>query len=215
MAGYPITLIPAGRTCLVVGGGAVAERKILKLLESGFVVKMVSPAATETLTRFGAGGKILWEARNYLPGDEEGAALVFVATSDRAVNAQVAHEAARRGILANVADDPEGGGFLLPAMHRDGDITLAVDTGGSSPALAAWLRDHLAAAIPQGAGEAARILGLIKRKGSAKPAREQYLAALEGGLCEKLAAGDLEGAAKTVDGAFGAGTWDKLIEGSD
>lgn len=213
MAGFPITLIPAGRSCLVVGGGSVAERKILKLLESGFAVKMVSPAATDTLTRLGAEGKITWEARNYLPGDEEGAALVFAATSDGAVNAQVAKEAARRGILANVADDPEGGGFLLPALYREGDITLAVDTGGSAPALAAWLRDRVSAAIPAGAGEAARILGLIKKKGLAKPAREQYLAALEGGLCEKLAAGDLEGAAKTVDGAFGPGTWDKLTEG--
>ncbi len=142
---YPITLTNLrGALVVVVGGGAVGERKLRGLLGAGAAVRLISPAATPDLRALANSGAITWHARPYQPGDVSGARLVFAATDQRAVNAQVADDAAALGLLCNVADDPRAGDFHLPAVYREPGLLVAVSTAGVSPARAKRLRDQIA-----------------------------------------------------------------------
>jgi len=129
----------------MVGGGMVAERRVDGLLAAGARVRVISPRTTRTLAALAAEGRIELESRGYREGDLEGADLAFVATDAGEVNAAVAREARERGLWVNAADDPTHCTFILPALVRRGDLTVAVSTGGSSPALARAIREELEA----------------------------------------------------------------------
>jgi cobalt-precorrin 5A hydrolase/precorrin-3B C17-methyltransferase len=142
---YPITLTSLrGAPVVVVGGGAVGERKVRGLLAAGAAVRLISPAATEQLQACAAAGQIIWQQRGYAAGDLEGARLVFAATDQRVVNAEIASDAAMLGLLCNIADAPAEGSFHLPAVYRGDGVTIAVSTDGTSPARAVVLRDAIA-----------------------------------------------------------------------
>ena len=144
--GYPVVLTQLrGAPVVVVGGGAVGERKARGLLAAGAAVRLISPAATAQILDWAAAGQIAWECREYAAGDLAGARLVFAATNQRAVNARVARDAAALGLLCNVADAPGEGSFHLPAVYRGDGVTIAVSTDGASPARAVALRDRIAA----------------------------------------------------------------------
>ena len=140
---YPIMLRLEGETCLVVGGGPVAERRTRGLLDAGAAVRVVAPAATEGLKRLASERYITWIRREYRDEDLEGVRLCFAA-ADRETNRRVAGEAARRGILVNAADDREIGSFAAPAVVRRGRLVLAVTASGASPALAGRIARELA-----------------------------------------------------------------------
>ncbi len=142
---YPIYLTHlAGAPVTVVGGGQVAGRKVAGLLAAQAAVTVISPALTPELARLAAAHELTWRARPYVPGDLAGARLVFAATNVRMVNALVARDAARLGILCNVADAPEEGTFHLPAVHRQAEVVVAVGTSGTAPGRAKTLRDRIA-----------------------------------------------------------------------
>jgi uroporphyrin-III C-methyltransferase/precorrin-2 dehydrogenase/sirohydrochlorin ferrochelatase len=140
---YPVTLDLAERRCLVVGGGGVALRKVQGLVEDGARVILVSPAAVEPLEAMAVAGRIRWERRAYQAGEAGGYALVFAATDDREVNAQVFRDAEEAGIWVNVADDPELCSFHLPARLRRGELQLAVASAGEAPFAVRRLRGLL------------------------------------------------------------------------
>ncbi|MBA3944997.1 MAG: bifunctional precorrin-2 dehydrogenase/sirohydrochlorin ferrochelatase [Herpetosiphonaceae bacterium] len=146
MKGYPITLtnLQRGR-CIVVGGGAVAERKVSGLLEAGAPVEVISPDITPQLDAWHVAGQITYHAEPYHRGSLTGARLVIAATNEHAVNAAVADEGQALGALVNVADDPAASDFHTAGVVRRGDITLTVSTSGGSPALAALMRRRLEA----------------------------------------------------------------------
>jgi cobalt-precorrin 5A hydrolase/precorrin-3B C17-methyltransferase len=149
---YPITLTQlTGALAVVVGGGAVGERKVRGLLASGIDVRLVSPAVTPQLSAWAEAGRIDWVRRGYAPGDLAGARLVFAATDQRAVNALVARDAAGEGILCNVADAPDEGSFHVPALYRAGGMTVAVSSSGAAPARTVALRDAIARWLEAGA----------------------------------------------------------------
>lgn len=164
MGFYPIVLELTGRPCLVVGGGAVAERKVDALLETGARVTVVSPAATPGLERRAREGRIRLVARAWEGRDLAGHPLVFVATDDVAVNAEVAGEARRRGVWLNAADDPAHCDFILPSVLRRGALTVAVSTGGASPALARAIREELEAYFTEDYSVLARLAGDARRE---------------------------------------------------
>ena len=140
---YPIFLSISGRLCVVIGGGRVAERKILSLLEAEAHVRVISPQLTDVLTALAAEGRIDWLPRCFQSGDLAEALLVFAATDSRYVNEAVARAAAASGQLVNIADAPELCNFQVPAVVRQGDLSIAVSTNGKSPALAAKIRKQL------------------------------------------------------------------------
>lgn len=157
---YPINLVVSGRRCLVVGGGAVAARKARGLLAAGahvvLVAREVSPDARglsgSSDVSASSGGpsagqhgalRLSIEERPYRRGEVDGYWLAVVATDDPAVNQAVREDGDAAGVWVNAADDPENCSFTLPAISRRGPITVTVSTGGSSPALASWLREHV------------------------------------------------------------------------
>jgi precorrin-2 dehydrogenase / sirohydrochlorin ferrochelatase len=132
-----------GHLCLTVGGGAVAARKVERLLDAEAAVRVVAPLLSSKLARLTEAGRIEWMQREYQGGDLVGAMLAFAATSSAAVNLAVAAEAAERGIPVNVADDRLASTFQVPAKVARGGVTLAISTAGRSPAYARRLREEL------------------------------------------------------------------------
>ena len=143
MKTYPIFAIIEDRPCLVVGGGAVGERKVQDLLVAGARVTVVSLSLTPALAELAAAGQIRYLNEDFSPDQLQGMVLVLAATDDPKVNARVSTAAQAQGIWVNVADDPEFCTFIVPAQVKRGDLTLAISTGGASPALARKLRQEL------------------------------------------------------------------------
>ena len=140
-----------GVPVLVVGGGRVALRKIEGLVKGGAEVTVVAPSVADAIRDL----DVRVVVRRYEVGDLDDVRLVITATDDPAVNAAVAADATHRRIWVNSADDPANCTFTLPAVARDGAVTVAVGTGGSSPALASHLRSELEKWLTEiGAGSA-------------------------------------------------------------
>lgn len=136
---YPINLNIEGRRCLVVGGGAVALRKVRGLIEAGGDVHVISPQIAPEIEDL----PVQIDRRPFTESDVDGAALVIAATDDEAVNTSAARAAAGRGIPVNVVDVPELCSFFLPAVVRRGGLAISVSTSGASPALARIIRERL------------------------------------------------------------------------
>lgn len=142
---YPAFLDLTDRPVVIVGGGPVAAQKVAGLLAAKAQVTVIAPAVVPEITDAAASGRLIWKARRYEHGDLAGVVLAFAATDDPDVNRAVWREAETRAVPVNAADDPPNCTFILPAVHRDGDLIVAVSTGGKAPALAVRLRDRIAA----------------------------------------------------------------------
>lgn len=137
---YPVNLDLNGRSCLVVGGGTVAARKVASLVACGAAVTVVAPSIhpdIDTLT------SVTIERRRYRRGEAAAYRLVITATDDPATNQTVYDDAEAAAVWVNSADDPERCSFTLPAVVRRGPVLLTASTGAASPALSAWLRGQL------------------------------------------------------------------------
>jgi len=145
MAYYPVFLEMKDRPCIVVGGGAVAERKVEGLLAAGARVTVISTELTPALAALKEDGRLRHVARPYREGDLKGYDLAVVATDDGGANADVAREGQRRRVWVNAVDDPANCDFIVPSVIRQGDVVIAASTGGASPALARRLREDLEA----------------------------------------------------------------------
>ncbi len=159
---YPAVLDLRGRNCLVVGGGTVAERKVESLLECGARVKVVTREATSGLAELARSGSIEFDLRDYASDDLLGIFLVIAATDEPAVQARIGSEAKERGLLVNVVDDPANCTFIVPAVARRGELSIAVSTGGRSPALAARIREKLEALFGPEYEEWVDLLGQLR-----------------------------------------------------
>src|SRR5436305_3829734 len=133
---YPIALDVAGKRCLIIGGGAIAADKVDGLLASGAHVVVVSPDALERIEELAARGRITRYARPYRPRDLDGIFLAIAATDRMDVNARVAADARRAGVLVNAVDDPPNCDFYAMAVVRRGSLQVAISTDGQSPAFA-------------------------------------------------------------------------------
>lgn len=149
-----------GRSCLVVGGGPVAARKANGLVECGAVVTVVAPHVCADLTRLTA---VTIERRPYAAGEAGDYRLVVTATGIPAVDGAVYADADAAGVWVNSADDGAHSTFILPSVHREGTVSVAVSSGGTSPALASWLRHRLAESAGPGLGDLAELLGQARR----------------------------------------------------
>ncbi len=143
MGMYPVFLKLQNRTCLVAGGGTIAERKINSLLKDGARVRVVTLKCTERITTLAADGVIKCELRPFREKDLDGVFLVIAATDSRSVNREIYRAAEDRNILINAADEPENCSFYVPARIRRGDLQLAVSTSGKVPYFARKLKEYL------------------------------------------------------------------------
>lgn len=137
---YAIGVNLEGAAVLVVGAGAVGERKALKLLDYGARVTVVSPEATPAIRELSEAGRLCWRQRAVTVRDLEGVRLVFVVTDDTALNQRITREARKKGILVNRADDGSDCDFVVPATVSRGMVQIAILTGGHAPVLSRWLR---------------------------------------------------------------------------
>ena len=164
MSYYPIELNLEGTRCLVIGGGKVAERKVVSLLTTGASINVVSPKITKKLKEYVAEGRIKYIEREYLPEDIKAAFLVIGATDDEKTNDQIATDCRNLGILVNIVDSPSISNFLVPATVKRGRLVISIGTSGNSPALAKKIKEELSALYGPEYGELTEILGDLRQK---------------------------------------------------
>jgi precorrin-2 dehydrogenase / sirohydrochlorin ferrochelatase len=140
---YPIFLDLRRRSCLVIGGGGVAERKVLSLLEAGAEVTIVSPTLSQKLQDLSSAGKITHRKKHFDENDLIGSFLVFGATDSPEVNTAAARLCRKKNLLVNVAAPPGESSFIVPSVVERGDLLIAVSTSGASPALSKKVRQEL------------------------------------------------------------------------
>ncbi len=161
---YPLFLDLTARRVVVVGGGAVAERKIRQLLACRARVLAISPTLTPRLRAWVRAGRVRWQPRRYRRGDLGQAWFVVAASNEPEANGRVAHDAERRGVLVNVVDDPARSSAIAPAWFRRGALIVAFSTGGQSPALAQRLRRRLSREIGRDYAAYLTVLARVRRQ---------------------------------------------------
>lgn len=143
METYPIMMNMKNKVVIVVGGGQIAHRKLIGLLQAGAQITVISPVIHVEIRKLLTADQITWKSKLFEPADLGGALLVIAATDDRKVNENVALSA-RDNQLVNVADNQGISNFHVPAKLQRGDLTISVATGGASPILAKKIRNELA-----------------------------------------------------------------------
>lgn len=142
MLRYPMNMSVAGRQMVVVGGGRVAGRKLRLLEGTGAALRIVAAAPSDEVRAWAAAGADLVEAP-FEPHHLDGAFAAIAATDRRDTNAAVVSAARARGVLVNVADDPDASDFHVPAVLRRGRLTVALSTGGACPGFSHALKEWL------------------------------------------------------------------------
>jgi uroporphyrin-III C-methyltransferase/precorrin-2 dehydrogenase/sirohydrochlorin ferrochelatase len=196
---FPVFFDLAGQKVLIVGGGEVALRKVSLLERTGALITVVAPQIVPELMERAAAGKLKLAIREFAPADLDGARLVIVATSHRAVNRWIANLSESRNVPVNVVDDREASRFIVPAIIDRDPVLVAVSTGGASPVLARRLRERLEALIPKRIGELASWLsalrGATRRKLRDSDERRRFFeAVVDGPAARRFVEGDSRGA---------------------
>ncbi|MCP2240782.1 precorrin-2 dehydrogenase/sirohydrochlorin ferrochelatase family protein [Thermoanaerobacterium thermosaccharolyticum] len=143
MAYYPIMLNITNKKCLVIGGGNVAYRKILSLLEFGGTVTAIAPKFIKDIWKLSKNNRIELIDRKYQKNDVQNYNLVIVATNDKMLNKEISKECIDNNIPVNVVDDKELSTFITPSVIRRGDLTISISTNGKSPLLSRRIREML------------------------------------------------------------------------
>ena len=144
----PLFLKLEGRAALVVGAGAVAERKIETLLHAGATVRVVAPEATEEVRRLASDARLEWAARAFEERDLDGAWLVFAATGDAAAQRRVAAAAGERHVFCVAVDDPENASAYSGAVVERPPFVVAISSSGATPALTRLVREVVEHVLP-------------------------------------------------------------------
>src|SRR5207302_6674007 len=169
---------------VVVGGGKVATTKVRALLPCRpEPLVVVAPKVSTFIRRAAEAGQLVWRPRGYAAHDLHDATLAFGATDDRALNAQVAADARRLGVAVLAVDDVPNCDFIAPALVRRGDVTVAISTGGRSPAMARRTRERLERALPASWGDVLEVAAAARERLGGTRAlidAEQWQTALDG-----------------------------------
>ncbi len=204
---YPVLLRLEGKRCVVVGGGWGTAERVRALLDAGAEVTLISVTADPEIEQLAREGHIRWHAREYQAGDLEAAFLAIACPPDRAGNAEVWAEAEARGIPMNAVDDASHCSFIFPAIHRQGDLTIAVSSGGKSPALASRVRDRIAREIGPTYAQFLGMLGqlrpeVIERFPGFERRREIWYRLVDSRAYDLLEAGEPEAALAELRGVL-------------
>lgn len=184
---YPIFLDLANRPVLVIGGGSLALEKVRGLLAAQAAITVIAPDLIPELAELHDQGALTHIPRDYRRGDMDGYAIVMAAGQDRSPNADLQRDARAIGVPINAADDPAHCDFILPAVVREPPLTLAISTGGGSPAIARRLREelshYLSADTAPMADLVAEVRADLRQRGVFRPiAADQWQTAMDGHL---------------------------------
>ena len=157
---YPVGLVVRAKRCLVVGGGEVAARKAAGLVEAEAAVHVVAEEVRPAMAQVEGLASI--EERRYRRGEAAGYWLVVAATGDPAANQAVYDDGEVAGVWVNSADDPGRCSLVLPAVARQGPVSVAISTSGYSPALASWLKGHVTEHLGPEVAELAELLAMAR-----------------------------------------------------
>lgn len=163
MEAYPIMLSMKGKEAVVVGGGAIAYRKLIGLLEAGALVTVISPQLHEKIEKLYNESRIYWKKKEFEPTDIASAWLIIAATNSHVVNELVA-VSARKHQLVNIVDNAEISNFHVPAKLTRGELTISVATGGASPILAKTIRDELSVVYDDSYTDYVQFLAEVREK---------------------------------------------------
>lgn len=192
---FPIFLDTTELDCLVVGAGEVATRKVELLLKTAAQITVVAPWVCDSMQRYANENKISLICRAYSPDDLTAKQLVFVATDDSDLNAQIHAQAKAQKVLVNVVDNIPLCQFITPSIVDRSPIVIAISSGGVAPVLLRYLRQKLESLIPQKVS----LLGqfsekfreLVKQKLDNVTARRFFWEdVLEGDIAENVIAGN-------------------------
>lgn len=160
---YPINLNLNGKKCAVVGGGSVAERKVSGLLAAGGAVTVISPEITENLKILANEKNIIWIQDAYKSGMARGYFLLIAATNSEGANILAINEAKSFGALVNAPANPALSDFIVPAVMRRGDLSVAITTEGISPALSRIIKEEIGEFVPKNIDEWLKFLKDIRK----------------------------------------------------
>jgi precorrin-2 dehydrogenase / sirohydrochlorin ferrochelatase len=196
---YPAYLELHGRPCLIIGGGAVAERKALSLIDAGAQVSVLSPTATPNLLKLARSGSLVLLNRSFEPADINNQFLVIAATDSEEVNIRAARICKQRNILVNVIAPPEESTFIVPSVVDRGDLLIALSTSGVSPALSHALRRDLEMRYGPEYAEFLHLLAPVRRHvletiEDEQERRRIFQAIADSDILDRLRQGDREGA---------------------
>ncbi len=200
---YPIYLDISNKRCTVIGGGEVAARKAQRLLECGARVTVVAAKLAPEMEALKAARRIEHVESDYREEALEKAFLVIGATNSAAVNEQVYRDARAKGVLVNVVDDPQLCDFILPSLVERGDLSIAVSTGGKSPALARKMREEIEKSYGPEYDAFVRVMGVLRervlRRGDSPEANRQvFESVVQSDVLERIRRGDREGARNRI-----------------
>ncbi len=198
-----IDVVPVGlrvdqRPVLVVGAGRIAARKASAYIDRGAVVTVVAPEHSAEMNALDVAHRVY---RDFEENDLDGMWFVVAATGDPTVEGLVFAEAERRRIFCNAADDPDHCSAILPAVARQGDLTVTISTGGRSPATATWLRRRIEALLDESTHGAFAVAAEVRDERRAAglptevPGWQEALDAFEQDLRHRLSAVEPEAAA--------------------
>ncbi|MBE1553955.1 NAD(P)-binding protein [Sporosarcina limicola] len=163
MENYPIMLNIKDKVVVVVGGGQIAYRKMIGLLQAGASVTVISPVIHLKIEELFTDNRIAWKNKVFEPDDLASALIVIAATNSEKVNEFVALSAGHHQ-LVNVVDNPELSTFHVPATLKRGGLTISIATGGASPTLAKVIRDELAEIYDESYEDYVEFLALSREK---------------------------------------------------
>ncbi|MCK5717620.1 MAG: uroporphyrinogen-III C-methyltransferase [Thiomargarita sp.] len=199
----PIFLNIRDQSCLVVGGGTTATRKIEILLRAHAKVTVVAPTLNPQLTKWTTEGRITHHARVFTPPDLLQQRVVIAATNHKDVNEHVSRLAQAQNTPVNVVDQPQLCSFIMPSIIDRSPVQIAVSTGGASPVLARLLRVHLETMIPATYGKLADFVASfrdkVKQRFSFTERRRFWETVLQGNIAEMLLAGHTQNATKALN----------------
>ncbi|MCB1763254.1 MAG: uroporphyrinogen-III C-methyltransferase [Gammaproteobacteria bacterium] len=206
----PLFLKIKSGTCLVVGGGEVAARKVSLLRKAGGNVLVIAPELCPELVRLAAAGEIVHRNRAFREADLADCLLVIAATSDKQVNQLVSEQAGRLRIPVNVVDQPHLCSFIVPSIIDRSPVVAAVSTGGASPVLARMIRTRLETLIPAGYGRLAdlanRFRARVKTRFENSVQRRRFWErVLNSGIAERVFSGHMEEAEAAMEKALEQG----------
>jgi precorrin-2 dehydrogenase/sirohydrochlorin ferrochelatase len=165
MAYYPVFLDTTNKKVLVIGGGNVGLEKTTGLVNADVPqITVISPDLRPELEQWRDEGRLQHLAREYQDGDMVGYDWIMIATDDGAANAAIRKEGRRRAIWVNAADDPANCDFILPSVVRKGTMTIAISTGGGSPAMARRVREELTDYFTEDFEALAELLAEVRRE---------------------------------------------------
>ncbi len=203
----PLFLDLRGRPALVVGGGAVASRKLALLLEAGADITVVAPRLGDTLSSAPLAGRFRWLETRFDASQVRGQRLVIAATGDREVNAAVAAACEAAGLPVNVVDDPELSNTIVPAIIDRSPLMIAISSAGTAPMLARAVRERLESLVDESLGALARLLArarqrIVRRIPDAATRRRFYGDALNGDVARLVRAGRDDEAEAALEAAL-------------